>query len=289
MKLRFFYISIATAGLLAVGILVMFLTRIQARTDTNKIILPSIEDVPGEYWAELAGKKIFFGHQSVGYNVIDGIKDIINERDYIKLNIVETCESAAFDRPVFAHSRVGINTKPFSKIEHFKEIMDSGVGSKADIAFFKFCYVDIMRDSDPREIFDGYKIAIEELKGRYPETKFLHITVPIRSAPKGIKRNLKQSVKSLIGEPGFLEDNMMRRSFNELLRKTYSKTKPFFDLALIESLNMGGFGCYVLKGKEKVNVMASEYTEDGGHLNSLGRRKVAEQLLIRLADMAGCS
>jgi hypothetical protein len=289
MKPRFFYISIATAGLLAVGILSMFLTRIQARTDTNKIILPSIEDVPGEYWAKLAGKKIFFGHQSVGYNIIDGIKDVITERDFIKLNIVETHESAVFERPVFAHSRVGVNTKPFSKIEHFMEIIDSGVGSKVDIAFFKFCYVDIMKDSDPREIFDGYKTAMEELKDRYPETKFLHITVPIRSAPKGIKKNIKQSVKSLIGEPGFLEDNMMRRSFNELLRKTYSKTEPFFDLALIESLNTSGFGCYVLKRKEKVNVMASEYTEDGGHLNSLGRRKVAEQFLIILAETAGCS
>jgi hypothetical protein len=289
MKLRVLYISITTAGLLAVGILAMFLTRIQTRTDTNKTTLPSIEDVPGEYWAKLAGKKIFFGHQSVGYNIIDGLKDIINERDYIKLNIVETSESTAFDRPVFAHSRVGMNTKPFSKIEHFKKVIDSGVGSKVDIAFFKFCYVDIMRDSDPREIFDGYKTAMEELKDRYPETKFLHITVPIRSAPKGIKKNIKQSVKSLIGEPGFLEDNMMRRSFNELLRKTYSKTEPFFDLALIESLNTSGFGCYVLKGTEKVNVMAPEYTEDGGHLNSLGRRKLAEQLLIILAEMAGCS
>jgi hypothetical protein len=289
MKLRVLYISITTAGLLSVGILAMFLTRIQTRTDTYKITLPLIEDVPGEYWAKLAGKKIFFGHQSVGYNIIDGIKDIINERDYIKLNIVETSESTAFDRPVFAHSQVGMNTKPFSKIEHFKKVIDSGVGSKVDIAFFKFCYVDIMRDSDPREIFDGYKTAMEELKDRYPETKFLHITVPIRSAPKGIKKNIKQSVKSLIGEPGFLEDNMMRRSFNELLRKTYSKTEPFFDLALIESLNTSGFGCYVLKGTEKVNVMAPEYTEDGGHLNSLGRRKLAEQLLIILAEMAGCS
>ena len=289
MKLRIFYISIATAGLLAVGILAMFLTRIQARADTNKITLPSIEDVPGEYWAKLAGRKIFFGHQSVGYNIIDGIKDIVNERDFIKLNIVETHESAAFDRPVFAHSQVGMNTKPFSKIEHFREIMDSGVGSKVDIVFFKFCYVDIMRDSDPREIFDGYKTAMEELKGRYPDAKFLHITVPIRSVPKGIKRNIKQSVKSLIGEPGFLEDNMVRRNYNALLRKAYSKTEPFFDLALVESLNTSGFGCYVLKGTEKVNVMAPEYTEDGGHLNSLGRRKAAEQLLIVLAGIAGHS
>jgi hypothetical protein len=32
--------------------------------------------------------------------------------------------------------------------------------------------------------------------------------------------------------------------------------------------------------------MAPEYTEDGGHLNRLGGKRAAEQLLITLAEMA---
>jgi hypothetical protein len=286
MKVRALRIFIAVAGLLAVGIMTMVITKIKTRTDVNKITLPSIDDIPREYWAKLAEKKIFFGHQSVGYNIIDGITDIINERDYIKLNVIEAREPVAFDQPVFAHSQVGMNTKPFSKIKRFVEIMDAGVGSKVDIAFFKFCYVDIMRDSDPQEIFDGYSAALEELKDRYPNTMFLHLTVPIRSTPKGAKRNLKQTVKLLIGRPGLLEDNMMRRRYNDLLKNAYSKTGLFFDLALIESVNAEGFRCHAVKGAEKVDVMAPEYTEDGGHLNSQGRKKVAEQLLIILAEMA---
>jgi len=289
MKVRAHHIFIAAAGLLAVGILTMVITRIKTGTDANQITLPSIDDVPGEYWAKLAEKKIFFGHQSVGYNIIDGITDIINERDYIKLNVIEGREPASFDQPVFAHSQVGMNTDPFSKIKRFREIMDAGVGSKVDMAFFKFCYVDIMRDSDPQEIFDGYSAALKELKDRYSDTKFLHITVPIRSLPKGTGRNLKQSVKLLIGRPGFLENNMMRRRYNDLLNDAYSKTGFFFDLALIESVNTDGYRCHAVKGVEKVYVMAPEYTEDGGHLNSQGRRKMAEQLLIILAEMAGSS
>ncbi len=82
---------------------------------------------------------------------------------------------------------------------------------------------------------------------------------------------------------------MIRQHYNELLNSAYSKTGPFFDLALIESVNTSGFACYALKGAEKVSVMAPEYTEDGGHLNSQGRKKVAEQLLIILAEMAGRS
>ena len=289
MKVRTLQVFITIAAFLAVGILVMVVTRIKTGTDSNIITLPSIDDVPGEYWAKLAEKKIFFGHQSVGYNIIDGVTDIINERDYIKLNVIEAREPSAFEQPVLAHSQVGMNTKPFSKIKRFEEIMDSGVGSKVDIAFFKFCYVDIMRDSDPQEIFDGYSAAMKELKDRYPDTKFLHVTVPIRSVPKGAKRYLKQTVKLLIGKQGFFEDNMMRRHFNDLLNNAYSETGLFFDLALLESVNANGFGCYAQKGAEKVSVMAPEYTEDGGHLNSQGRKKVAEQLLIILAEIASRS
>jgi len=267
----------------------MTLSVIKTRTYSDKITLPSIDDVPREHWTKLAEKKIFFGHQSVGYNIIDGIADILNEHDYIKLNIIEAREPSAFDQPVFAHSQVGMNTKPFSKIKRFVEIMDSGVGSKVDIAFFKFCYVDIMRDSDPEKIFDGYNAALEGLKQRYPNTKFLHVTVPIRSTPKGAKKFLKQTVKLLIGKPGFFEDNVMRHSYNGLLDNTYSKTGLFFDLAHIESVNAGGFGCYAVKGAEQVPVMAPKYTEDGGHLNNLGRKKVAEQLLIKLAEITGHS
>ena len=289
MKVRALHIFITVAGLLAVGIMTMVITRIKTRTDANKITLPSIDDIPREYWAKLAEKKIFFGHKSVGYNMIDGIADVLNERDYIKLNVVEDCEPTTFDLPVLAHSQVGKNTDPVSKIRSFVNIMETGAGGKIDIAFFKFCYVDIMRDSDSQEIFDGYSAALKELKKQYPDTKFLHITVPIRSVPKGLKKNLKQSVKLLIGMPGALEDNMMRERYNQLLRDAYSKTEPFFDLALIESVNPDGFRCYAAKGAEKVNVMAPEYTDDGGHLNIQGRKKVAEQLLIILAEMASRS
>ena len=88
MKVRSLQIFIAVAAFSAVGILTMVITRMKTRTDANKRTLPSIDDVPKEYWAKLAEKKIFFGHQSVGYNMIDGITDIINERDYIKLNVI---------------------------------------------------------------------------------------------------------------------------------------------------------------------------------------------------------
>jgi len=287
MKVKVHHTFIAVAVVLIAGALTMFFMKIKVKTDTNKITLPSIDDVPKEYWAKLAEKKLFFGHKSVGYNIIDGIKDIINEHDNIKLKIVETHEAVEFDQPIFAHSQVGRNTEPASKIKSFRSIMDAGVGDKVDVAFFKFCYVDVMRDSDPQRIFDSYSTAVEDSKVRYPGTKFLHVTVPVCSAPRGAKKSLQQSVKLLIGRPGVLDDNIMRQRYNTLLRDTYSQKEPVFDLALIESVNPDGFRCYANKGAEKVFLLVPEYTEDGGHLNKQGRKRVAEQLLIILADIAG--
>lgn len=262
--------------------------RIKTTTDVHKVTPPSLHDVPPENWAMLAQKKTFFGHHSVGYDIIDGISDIMRELDCVKLNIVETCDPADFEQPVFAHLRVGRNTDPLSKIDGFRKIMDSGVGEKADIVFFKFCYVDVMRDSDVQQIFGSYRSAVEQLQGRYSRAKFLHVTVPVCSTPKGLQKNLKHSVKSLIGKPGVLDDNIMRQRYNRLLCDTYSGTEPVFDLALAESVDSNGLRRYATKG-ERVYFMISEYTDDGGHLNSEGRRKVAEQLLIILAGMAGNS
>ena len=285
MRFRKSYYLIAIA-IIAIVVLTMSFLRIKVRMETNITTLPSIDDVPREYWAKLAEKKIYFGHQSVGYNIVEGIEDIIKSHPQIKLNVVKTCDPAAFVKPVFAHSGVGKNTEPDSKINDFVNIMDSGVGEEVDIAILKFCYVDITRDSEPQKIFNDYQTSIKDLKNRYPKIKFLHSTVPLRSAPKGIERNLKQTIKLILGKPGVVEDNIKRQCYNDLLRDAYNQTEPFFDLALVESVGPESKRYYAAAGTEKVYMMASEYTYDGGHLNSLGRKNVAEQFLIKLATLA---
>jgi lysophospholipase L1-like esterase len=286
MKVKTSYVLIGVIVILVILASPMFFAGIKTKTDTNKIALPSIDDVPVQYWTKLAEKKIFFGHKSVGYNIIDGVKDIMKERSHIKLNIVETHDPLEFDRPIFAHAQVGRNTYPASKIKAFENIMDSGVGDKVDIAFFKFCYIDVIRDSNPQQIFTNYRNTIEDLRARYPQTKFLHVTVPVCSTPKGAKRNFKESIKLLIGSPGVLDDNLKRQHYNTLLNDAFSKTGPLFDVALIESISPSGSRCYAVKDKAKIYFMDSQYTSDGGHLNEKGRKRVAEQLLIVLAELA---
>ena len=285
MKLPLIIIAVL-AVIVAVVVLLMYRAFTIVKTETNGIKLASLDDIPKGYWAKLAEKKIFFGHKSVGYNIIDGIKDIIKEHDYISLNIVETTDPADFNQSIFAHAQVGNNTDPISKISEFKNFIEVTMGNKIDIALFKFCYVDVNHDSDIHNIFDKYTGVMNELADQYPHTEFMHLTVPICAVSGGTKKTAKFFVKSLIGRPGVLDDNMKREHYNALLNKTYADRGNVFDLALIESVNPDGFRCSMKKNGDKVFVMAPEYTSDGGHLNIVGRKIIAEQFLISLARVA---
>ena len=81
----------------------------------------------------------------------------------IKLNIVETIDPSEFNAPIFAHSRVGKNVDPKSKIDAFIGYMTQGIGDRADIAFFKLCYVDIEKGTDVAGLFKYYKEKIKYL------------------------------------------------------------------------------------------------------------------------------
>ena len=55
----------------------------------EKTDLASISDVTDKAWESLAKKRIYFGHQSVGENVIDGVLDVMKSHQAISLNFKE--------------------------------------------------------------------------------------------------------------------------------------------------------------------------------------------------------
>lgn len=245
---------------------------------------PRLKDVSLELWTKLSQKKIYFGHQSVGYNIIDGIKDLMKENPQIKLNIVDTNNPADFDRPLFAHSRVGKNVDPKSKTDSFAEFIRNGIGDKVDIAFFKFCYVDIDKGTDLKGLFQDYKTRMAQLEKDYPNVNFIHVTVPLRVT----KTSWKTWVKEVTGRGDLYEyaGNIERNEYNDLLRKEYEGKEPFFDLARIESTYPDGTrSTFSIRGKTYFSLVP-KYTKDGGHLNEQGRKVVAEQLLILFAHLA---
>jgi lysophospholipase L1-like esterase len=244
---------------------------------------PSVAKVSDSAWRRLSSKRIYFGHQSVGYSIIEGTKEVLRSNPQIKLRIVETSDPLTFSAPIFAHSRVGRNTDPVSKCDAFAATLENGIGNIADVVFFKFCYVDIMANSDPKQIFSYYHNTLVQLRRRYPRTRIFSWTAPLTRNEAGYRTIFKTLIgKDFIWE---YEDNIKRHQFNEML-KTALAAEPVFDLASAESTRGNGDRETFKKAGQTYFAMAPEYTSDGGHLNELGQRKVAEQLLIFLAENA---
>ena len=243
---------------------------------------PSIKDVPVSSWEHLSQKKIYFGHQSVGNNIIDGIRDLMKENPQIKFNIVETANESDFNVGVFAHSRVGKNVDPKSKIDEFVSFIDKGIGKEADFAALKFCYVDIAAGTNANNVFNDYSDSILQLKKKHPDTTIIHFTVPLTTT----KTTWKTWIKKLIGKKTWeYDDNIKRNEYNEMLLKKYEGKEPVLDIAKIESTFPDGTRFSFTKDGKTYYSMVPEYTYDGGHLNEVGRKKVAEQLLILLANL----
>jgi hypothetical protein len=236
-----------------------------------------LERVPQEKLRALSLKKVFFGHKSVGQNIIEGLQDVTRTTPLIRLDIRETTNREDFDQPIFAHAMIGKNKNPSSKILAFREILDVGVGPVADIAFFKFCFVDIDHTSDLGAIFKEYDETIAYLTAKYPKLKIITMTVPLLSKPVDIMTKLKK----LLGRLPWDElDNVRRNEYNEMLRAKYGESR--FDLAKMESTTLLGKKAKFTKNGKSYDLLDRSYTDDGGHLNALGRQIVAIDLLLYL-------
>jgi len=255
-------------------------------TQSTQIIHKSITDVTDSAWAKLSEKKIYFGHQSVGFNILHGVEDILKTYPKINMTIVKTKDPAMLKNGVFAHSEVGRNTDPISKLNDFTDIMDKGIGNNADLALMKFCYVDIGENSDVKNIFSTYKQSYDQLKNKFPNTTFIHVTTPLTSKRSDLLTLTKNIIKKLMGrQVRTYQDNIKRDEFNKMLLETYEGKEPIFDLAKVESTDDDGYRLTYLKEGTKFPAMIPTYTNDGGHLNDEGRKKIAEQFLIFLADL----
>ncbi len=251
------------------------------KENSNVKIKNNMENVTQNEWNQLSEKRIYFGHQSVGFNMMDGVDIILEKKPNVKLNIIRGSELDLFNHPVFAHDNIGSNKDPKSKIDNFYEILSNGLGAKVDIAGFKFCYVDLKKGSDVNGIFNYYKEKMSELIKKYPNVRIIHFTVPIKSLQSGVKG----TIKKLIGKDIGVEDNIVRQEFNDLLLNEFEK-QSIFDIAKFESTYFNGDREFVNKNGEKIYTMIPSYTNDGGHLSKKGKVFVGGELLIFLTKLS---
>lgn len=250
-----------------------------------EITYKGIKDIPAVAWEELAKKRILFGHQSVGNNILAGMTDLMKDHPSIRITIKQTTRPNDLAPGTFAHFSVGKNEKAESKIEDFEAKIRQGLGDKVDIALFKFCFVDVDANTDVQILFQEYRDTMAALKKAYPKVTFVHMTVPLL---KTEKPTIRSYIGKILGKTGgFFDDthNIKRNEYNDLIREHYDTKEPVFDIAAVESTRLDGTREIFNVGGKSYYALAPEYTRDGGHLNDVGRKLVAEQFFVFLARL----
>jgi hypothetical protein len=241
----------------------------------------SLDDVAPAEWEALASRRIFFGHQSVGRNIMDGVRAVLAERPGIGVRVVPTEDPASVEGAAFIHASIGENRKPATKAAAFVKAIEKGLGPNP-IAMYKYCYVDVDIETDVRQLFDAYAAQSRAIEAKHPEVTLVHITLPLKTTRTGAT----ELVAGLLGRTTELDVNIKRNRFNELMRAEYSGRSPLFDLAELGSTRADGSRSYARRRGDNVSMLAPEWTYDDGHLNEAGRRNVAERFLVMLADLA---
>ena len=250
----------------------------------ERVHVASLGEVPDPAWRDLAAKRIYFGHQSVGENVMEGVADLVRAEPRIGLR-VRAGEAALDDSGgVFAHGRVGRNGEPGLKTDDFARRIEGPLRGRVDVAFHKYCYADILESTDVPAVFDHYQKTMARLRAEFPEVLFVHVTTPLVRVQSGPKAALKL----LLGRtPGRYAGDFARERFNQLMRSAYLGKEPLFDLAAVESTRPDGSREVIRAGGRSGYALVPAYTSDNAHLNELGRRRVAEELLVFLARLPG--
>ncbi len=231
--------------------------------------------ISAEIIQSIAQKRIYFAHQSVGSNILAGVKRITGD----SLTVQDGVADYNGENPVFLHSLVGENQYPLSKIEEFNQILSSGLGKEIDVAMLKFCYVDFSAETNVAAVFEEYDKAVRSLISQYPALRLVHFTVPLTTVQTGPKAWVKKLLRRL---PGGALENFRREEFNNLIRSHYPDV---FDLALIESTYANSRRSVKIHNGVEYFSLVPEYTNDGGHLNQTGASLVAHKLLHFLSSL----
>jgi hypothetical protein len=239
--------------------------------------------VPADHWQALASRRTWFGHQSVGGNIAQGVADLAADGVAPIAAPVQVRPTDTALAPGFSHGENGTNTDPQSKLDAFSRFVDGTLRGEVDVAFFKLCYVDITPTTDVAALAGAYQQMMRDLAARHPNVQFVHVTCPITVVTPPWKARLKR----VLGrpEPGFAA-NAARERYNRLIREAYDGREPVFDLAVVESTRPDGSRETFRHAGETWPALVAAYSHDGRHLNRDGRRWAAANLLSLLASLA---
>ncbi len=234
---------------------------------------------------QVTGLRIFFGHQSVGANIVEGLTELRSLAGDTALHILHDPAPASLPPTFLAEARIGTNDFPLTKLAAFRKEVDSTYAGRLDVALVKICFVDLERrtGNDPDSVFAAYRKTVLDLEAAHPRLTVIPVTCPLtvlNYGARGRLDKLKDALRRLLGR----DDNARRAVFNTQVRQAFSN-RVIFDLAAVESTAPDGsrachgWGC-------KVESLVPAYSSDGGHLNALGRKVLARAFLRTLAQAA---
>ena len=223
-------------------------------------------------WDVVADARIYFGHQSVGRNILEGIRELSSSGVGRAITIVPSRPASADPRPALVEFPVGENGKPESKLADFAAALDQIETPDAAVAVFKYCYLDITAETDVEGLFARHRAAVSEMRARHPKLTFVHVTAPLTTLESGPR----YLVKRLLGKRSTRDANANRNRFNVMLRRAF-EGEPIFDLARVESTRPDGSRTGFTAANDTIYTLAPELTDDGGHLNAAGRRAAATE------------
>lgn len=241
-----------------------------------------LEAVPEQVWQSLSRRRLFFGHRSVGRDLVEGLERLVPKHCVPPFSIHRRRSPAESRNPGFYELDIGSNRSPMTKDAAFASILEQGFGDEPGaIAMQKYCYVDVGEKTDPVQLFDQYQAHTTRLKQRYPELTLVHFTIPLQS----VATNFLAWLAGWAGIEKRSSMNARREVFNDMVRRQFAGEEPLFDIAAIESTRADGRRAVGRYRGAKIPALAGEWTYDGGHLNQSGQDWVAANFLVFLAAL----
>jgi hypothetical protein len=249
-----------------------------------------------------ATRRLFFGHQSIGAQVITGINELADDLGRPDIPVVDVdVTGIPATGGVVAHAYVGINGDGFTKTrgDHphepgatasWGERIRDGLSSEIDTAVLKFCYADLRPGSvhwvgdtqvgyTPAELFAEYKAAIDALVTDFPSIAFIYATEPVVY--------IYDEDDEGPGGTGGNHANDLRYAFNQLVRAEYGHTGRLWDIALAQSTDPAGSRYFNANGSEYLFLdYASADLEHISGVDGIGRKAAATPLVLIMADIA---
>jgi hypothetical protein len=194
--------------------------------------------------------RVFFGHQSVGGNTLEGV-------EALGYPVHEVSGAADYGSPGIGHAYLESNTEPLQKILNFERFLGR-LGGNVQVAAMKLCWIDFEHGTNVGAIETRYQTVLAGLRAAHPKVTFFHVTTPIKT-----------------DDPGA---NARRLAYGDWLKTTYARESIVLDLAGIQSTKGNGAPC--MNGATRA--MCTEYASDEGHLNAQGSARAAKAFLYAI-------